>query len=525
MGHLSVRRIVVVVLVAGVAVLGFVALGPAQLGGPARYAIIDGSSMNPKLTDGDLAIVRVEGELEIGEIALYHDPRLEVDVLHRIVRKDGDRYVMKGDNNDYLDDARPTASELGGTLWFSIPYLGSGIEWLREPLHAAIAVFVFFAIAFAGGTGATKRRTRTRPAVGILPPGSQLDGAVRGLLTAAFVAVALFALLAFAAFSRPSTRAQAIDEARVHQGTLTYGAEVEPSDVYPEGVVKTGEAAFIQLVPALDVAFAYRFKADEASDLHGDAAITAVVSDGAGWLRRVEVAPAEEFTGPNVTVNGTLDIEELAKIVHEMKSLTGSLTTAFSVRIEPTVDVSGTVGSEAVDDTFAPQMPFLMDDVSLRVDASEDGSPALSAKQAEPGTIEVPARLALGSLGVGVDQAQRLALLGLAISLLLLVFAGVAHTTRRSEGDHSRIASLYGDRLISIARPPSVDSARVTDVADFDSLARVAELHDRIVVHWRRGDGHVYLVDDGSTVYRYSTSPISPGPVTTEIEDTLVLPG
>ena len=52
-------------------------------------------------------------------------------------------------------------------------------------------------------TGASKRRTRTRPAVGILPPGSQLDGAVRGLLTAAFVAVLLFAVLAFAAFSIP----------------------------------------------------------------------------------------------------------------------------------------------------------------------------------------------------------------------------------------------------------------------------------------------------------------------------------
>jgi hypothetical protein len=479
--------------------------------------------MNPTLTDGDLAIVRVDGELEKGEIALYHDPRLGVDVLHRIVRETGDRYVMKGDNNDYLDDARPTAAELGGTLWFSIPYLGSGVEWLRMPLHAAIAVFVFFAIAFAGGGGAaTRRRTRTRQAVGIVPPGTQLDGAVRGLLTAAFVAVLLFALLAFAAFSRPSTRAQSIDEARVHQGTLTYGAEVEPSDVYPEGTVRSGEAAFIQLVPALDVAFAYRFSADEPSDLHGEAAITAVVSDGAGWLRRIEVAPAEEFTGSNVTVNGTLDIEELAAIVHEMKSLTGSLTTAFSVRLEPTVAVSGTVGSEAVDETFAPQMPFLMDDVSLRVDTPEDGSSPLSVKQAEPGTIEVPARLALGSLGLGVDQAQRLALLGLAISLLLLVFAGVAHATRRSEGEHSRIASIYGDRLISIARPPAVDSARVTDVADFDSLARVAEVHDRIVVHWRRGDGHVYLVDDGSTVYRYSTSPMAPGAVSRDIEDTLV---
>ena len=65
----------------------------------------------------------------------------------------------------------------------------------------------------------------------------------------------------------------------------------------------------------------------------------------------------------------------------------------------------------------------------------------------------------------------------------------------------------------------------MTDVSDFDSLARVAELHDRIVIHWRRGDGHVYLVDDGSTVYRYSTSPMASAAMSTEVEDTLVLPG
>ena len=275
--------------------------------------------------------------------------------------------------------------------------------------------------------------------------------------------------------------------------------------MYPEGSVRTGETAFLQLVPALDVAFDYEFTADRPHELEGDASITAVVSDGAGWTRRLEVAPSQEFTGSEVTVGGTLDLAELAEIVGEMKSLTGSLTTTFAVRIEPTVEVSGRVGSDTVDETFTPQIPFLLDDVSLRVDVPADGSPALSTRRAEPGTIDVPARLAVGELGLPVDQAQRLAVVGLAISLFLLAFAAVFFGSRRTVGEHGRIASRFGDRMISIARPPGVDSSRVTDVSDFDSLARVAELHDRIVLHWRRGDGHVYLVDDGSSVYRYST--------------------
>ena len=447
--------------------------------------------------------------------------------MHRVVREtQGGRVVLKGDNNSYLDDARPAADELGGTLWFSVPRLGSGVEWLRQPLHAAIVVFVLVALAFAGGGGATaRRRTRTRQTVGIVAPGTQVDGALRGVLTAALVATLLFGFLAVAAFSRSASQAQAVEEARVHEGTLSYTAEVEPSDVYPEGSVRTGETAFLQLVPALDVAFDYEFTADRPHELAGDASITAVVSDGAGWARRLEVAPSQDFTGSDVTVAGTLDLAELAEIVSEMKSLTGSLTTTFAVRVEPSVEVSGRVGLDPVSETFAPQIPFLLDDVSLRVDVPVDGSPALSARRAEPGTIEVPARLAVGELGLAVDQAQRLAVVGLVISLFLLAFAAVVFGSRRTDGEHGRIASRFGDRMISIAKPPGIDSSRVTDVSDFDSLARVAELHDRIVLHWRRGDGHVYLVDDGPSVYRYSTGSTVSEVAAADLEDTLVLPG
>ena len=526
MGRFSVSRIVTFVLVAVVAVTGFMVLGPAELGGPVRYAIIDGTSMVPTLTDGDLAIVRVDGEPAKGEVVLYHDPRLGVDVLHRIVRESHGRFVLKGDNNDYLDDAHPNPTELGGTLWFSVPYVGSGVEWLRQPLHAALIVFVFAALAFAGGgAGATRRRGRPRHAVGITASGTQLEGASRGLLTGAFVAAALFALLALVAFSRPDTRAEAVEEARVHEGTLSYSAQVEPSDVYPDGTVRSGETAFLQIVPALDVAFTYRITGNDLRGLHGKAAITAVVSDGTGWVRRTPVAVPRAFTGTSATARGTLDLTELTQIVNEMKSMTGSLTTTFSVKLEPEVEVSGRAGTEPFDSTFAPSMPFLLDDISLRVDAPEDGSPALSARTAEPGTVDVPGSLALGQLAISVEQARRLAIIGVLLSLLLLTVAAAALWSSRVDGEHTRIASRFGDRMISIAGAPSVDSARVTDLADVDSLVRVAELHDRVVLHWRRGNEHAYVVDDGCDHLPVPQRAEPTRDARQDLEDTLVLPG
>jgi signal peptidase len=107
--------------------------------------------MEPTLHAGDLAVARTDREVAVGDAVLYRDELLGVDVLHRIVRRDGDAFVLRGDANDFLDATRPTRAEVGGELWFSVPYAGSVIVWARQPLHAAIGVFVLTFLLLAGG--------------------------------------------------------------------------------------------------------------------------------------------------------------------------------------------------------------------------------------------------------------------------------------------------------------------------------------------------------------------------------------
>jgi signal peptidase I len=130
---------------------GWLFFAPAQLGGSTRYAIVEGSSMAPHLSDGDLAVVRSSDEVDVGDVVLYEEPDLRVGVLHRVVRLDGERLVLKGDANDFLDDRHPTAAEVEGSLWFSIPYAGFGLGWIRTPLHAALLVFALTFVALTGG--------------------------------------------------------------------------------------------------------------------------------------------------------------------------------------------------------------------------------------------------------------------------------------------------------------------------------------------------------------------------------------
>lgn len=131
---------------------GWPFLAPAQLGGSTRYAIVEGSSMAPLLSDGDLAVIRSRDDVSVDDVVLYQEPDLGVGVLHRVVRLDGDHLVLKGDANDFLDDLRPTAAEVEGSLWFSVPYAGSALAWIRTPLHAALLVFALTFVALTGGS-------------------------------------------------------------------------------------------------------------------------------------------------------------------------------------------------------------------------------------------------------------------------------------------------------------------------------------------------------------------------------------
>lgn len=500
-------------------------LAPPELGGSTRYVITDGSSMEPKLHAGDLALVRAQGAVGKGDVVLYEHPRLGVHLLHRIVRESGGRFVLKGDNNDFLDDARPTQGEIKGKLWVTLPGFGSAIAWAREPLHAALIVFclAFFALGGGAALAALGRRSGShRPAYVVRERQAEAGSGRIGqtLAVAGLAGLAVFGLLALVSFTRPDTRTQAIPDAYAHVGTFSYGADVEPSDVYPDGTVDTGEAVFTSLVPALDVGFTYRLRADDASAVRGTTELKAVLTDGAGWDREIPLAEPSGFTGPTARATGTLDVVALNEIVEEMKTLTGSGTSTFRLEIAADVDVRGQVGDEPVHRAYSPTATMLLDTVSLRPD-TDDASP-FSTRKTEALIVDVAAPIVLGGLKVSVQDARRLALLGIVVAGILAAFGAAALWRGRTGGEPSQLASLFGDRMITISQPPTVDPSRVTELSDAESLYRLAEHHQRVVLHWREGRDYVYEVDDSGSVYRYRVG-LEAAPSPLADDDTVVM--
>lgn len=109
----------VVALLLGVIAWDLVA--PVQLGGSVSYVNVRGISMEPTLYTGDLMVMRRQDAYEVGQIVAFESDMNGAIVVHRIVDVDGDRHLLKGDNNSFLDRFTPTVDEIIGAEVFTIP--------------------------------------------------------------------------------------------------------------------------------------------------------------------------------------------------------------------------------------------------------------------------------------------------------------------------------------------------------------------------------------------------------------------
>jgi signal peptidase I len=144
-------------LTLGLCAAWFVVLGPAPIGGPATYVVIDGTSMEPTLVDGDLAVVRRSDAYRSGDIVAFRIPQSESDglVIHRIVGGSAKKgYETQGDNRAGRDPWRPQPDDIAGSVWFTLPGVGKYLAVLKEPLVMASLAsgVIVFLILLGGGS-------------------------------------------------------------------------------------------------------------------------------------------------------------------------------------------------------------------------------------------------------------------------------------------------------------------------------------------------------------------------------------
>jgi len=489
----------------------WIALAPTAFGGQAAYVMVAGASMEPALRQGDLVVVRQAQTYAVGDIATYRHPSVG-PVIHRIVDRQGDRYIFQGDSNDWLDSYAPTPQEVVGKAWLVLPGGAHALRQLRSPTGLAV-LSVSFALIFLmtvrNGRGHMAKRNpsdrRSSPTAGDRRL-EVLDGPVFVLAAAGLGAL----ILAVVAFARPTHVSTPDDIPYAHMGVFSYHAG-GPASVYAGGEIHSGDPVFHQLVPQFQIEFEYDFQSPADGELTGRAGMLLELSEPNGWRRTIVLQPESPVAGRELTLSGSVDLGLVRQAIALLETRTALDRQAYSVDIIPWIELEGMLGGEEFSDSFRPRLPFTIDDLELYLRQGDPLSDSDPLRPMASGFVShsalVPATLSILGLDLTVVTARWIGTIGLLFCLAGIAYLGLPSLRAFRAGGYARTRIEYASQLIDVREAPSSKGKATIEVIAFDDLARLAEKNGRMILHVADGEEHHYYVDDGGTLYHLGAAP------------------
>jgi len=494
----------------------WVLLAPSSFGGQTTYVIVAGASMEPTLHQGDLVLARRAPSYEIDQIVTYNHPQVG-PVIHRIIDRQGTHYTLQGDANSWIDSYSPTGDEIVGKSWLVLRRAGSFLVTLRTSSGLAVLSLLFGAalVLTVGRSPADKTSQEptadqtSRPA----RPARPSDGAIS---TLAIVAAGSL-LLAIAAFTQPTTETVPGEALFQHSGRFSYHAGA-PATVYSGASLETGDPVYDALVPSFVVDFDYRFVSADPADVQGTIALTLVVSEPNGWSRSLSLQLETPFVGSQAHAQGIVDLVTVRRMISLLEGATLLDRDAYRVDVVAAIDLDGTLGVHTYQDSFAPKLPFALDDFQLYLRRGEtpEGGDSDPTMTVEDGYLTYPstepAMLSILGARIPVTSARAASVLG----LLLAAGAGAAlmvpylRAARRSES--ARLLAEYDGLLVSVSQPPTV-AGEMIEVRTFADLGRLSERTGRLILHVELGPEHHFYVQDGGGTYHVCLTDAEPASV------------
>jgi signal peptidase I len=479
---------------------------PAQLGGVTTYVTTHGISMEPGFSTGDLAVLRPADSYEVGDVVAYDSEILDTKVMHRIVDVDGDRFVLQGDNNDWLDEDRPTSDEILGKLFRQVPSGGKVLDAITSPWSIGLIVAVLLGLF---GTSDTVRRARgrrrgrhaprrTKPVVAVhfsLPTRAQArQVAIASGAVALLAAVAAAVLLAL-----PSTTTETRTLQVTQEGRFAYSGTAEPGTTYPTGAVATGDPIYTRLVDDLAVSFEHAVSAPGLDAVEGAVRLELSVATADGWSAPLGNSPSVPVQDGAATATVAIAPDLARAYVDRHNTEIGGNAGAITLSVTPVVEVTGVVQGRPFAAEDPAPLTFTIDPTTLRPPTSE--SAFTTTAQIPVPVDEVVARsFTLLGVDLPIGAARLIAVVVLGVAL---VVAGVTGWIGRPRpGDAAgEFAVRNASRILPVAGLST--GPNVVDVSDADALRRVAERFDGLVLHHAGPEGQTFAVQDAETTYRF----------------------
>ncbi|MGY1987569.1 signal peptidase I [Blastococcus sp. SYSU DS0669] len=497
---------------------------PQGLGGGTTYVTTFGQSMEPGFSAGDLAVLSRAGSYSVGDVVAYESESLGTIVMHRIVAADAEGFVTQGDNNDWLDEDRPTQEEILGRLLVRIPQGGTALEAIGSPWvlgAVGVATSLVLSATRRRGGGHRARALRRRlpalrtpsfslpafsaPAVS-LPrvAGGSVPMIVRArarqvALTAAAVAL-VAALGAGALHLLPGTETVEEPATVTQQGRFSYTGTAERGTTYPDGAVATGDTVWTKLSTGLAVSYEGTVTGPDLAHLQGALRLDVTMTAADGWSTYLDSGPVVGFADGLATASVDVDAARAAEVLARHYAEVGVSGSSATLTVTPTVALSGTTRGTAFEAGSPAGLDFALDPTALRLAGDPETVLSTLTPTSVPVTTVGPRSFDVLALSVPIGLARGLALVVLALALLV---AGIGTLLGRAgPGDAAdEFLVRHADRIVPVAGLGP--GGTVIDVSDADSLRRVAERFDTVVLHHAGPDGDVFAVRDVDATYRF----------------------
>jgi hypothetical protein len=219
-----------------------------------------------------------------------------------------------------------------------------------------------------------------------------------------------------------------------------------------------------------------------------------------GWhtLQPLATAP---LRGGKAHLSGSLDLPSIERTAASVDAQTGVRSTRYTLGIVASIATEGTVGGTPISSAYAPRLTYALDKNRLLLVRSSPTEDPFAQSRVGSGLVNRANDFGLGIANLTIHSARTLAGWATALALIALIAAFALGRTRNDEP--SRLAWQYGEWLIPIRGLPQTASA-VTDVSEFASLVRLADRHNKAILHLDEEGEHTYLVKENGLLYRYT---------------------
>jgi hypothetical protein len=190
--------------------------------------------------------------------------------------------------------------------------------------------------------------------------------------------------------------------------------------VYDGGLIQTGNPLYRKLADTLTVRLQYTLTGEELQAINGVFHMDAVVADGTGWQRHLELSPATPFAGATFSAFAPLNLLAVQAVIDSLEQPTGLKRLSYDVSIQPDIRITGIAGAAMWHDVFTSSLSFKLDKDMLKLAAGTGAGDQLNPllKGSTNHTVTQLAALPILGQSLPVQTARIAAGVGLGLAVL-----------------------------------------------------------------------------------------------------------